>query len=44
METSLIVLIALADVLLMIIAFRLGAVLDRLPPSLGGIEADAGGE
>lgn len=31
MDIALVVLVALADLLLMIIAFRLGAVMDRLP-------------
>jgi len=44
METALVILVALTDLLLMIIAFRLGAVLDRLPPSQGGIEGKVGGE
>jgi len=44
MEVVLVILVALSDLLLMIIAFRLGAVLDRLPSSQEGIEAKATGE
>jgi len=44
MDIVLVVLVALADVLLMIIAFRLGAVVDRLPQSQGGIEGKVRGE
>ncbi len=44
MDIVLVILVALGDLLLMIIAFRLGAVLDRLPQSQGGIEAKARGE
>jgi hypothetical protein len=31
MDLALVILVALADLLLMIIAFRLGAVVDRMP-------------
>ncbi len=44
MDLALVVLVAPSDLLLMIVAFRLGAVIDRLPTSEGGIDAGAGEE
>lgn len=44
MDIPLVVLAALADVLLMIIAFRLGAVVDRLPQSQEGMQGKASDE